>query len=342
MLRQSRRSAGAYEATVTATGADVGGTVAASVIVTDGRGHPVSGLPVTLTMSGERSVEAVTGDNGRAVARFAAGARGWRDVTATVTQVPEHRLLVRSPVRRRQATAAEAGVRRTLVATTRAAVRGPQTLDLKAARGTLTAGDEARVVATVAGDGSARIATGTLYGPFPSAGAAECSGAAVATATGSVAADGVYTLPAVTPGAGGFYAWQVTVDGTETSLPVSACGATTKVMARSAVTLVAPPTAAPYDVMDARVTLSGLPFGGPVDVTTALYGPYENAADASCTGSHRSVTQHRPGNGSFTSLSFEVKPGPAWYAWRSSVPEGDLWLGSTSTCGVVGTLTQVR
>ena len=111
-------------------------------------------------------------------------------------------------------------------------------------------------------------------------------------------------------------------------------------MGRATVTLAAPATASVYDVVSAQVTVGGLPFGGPVDVTTTLYGPYASAADA-CTGNHRDVTQRRPGNGTFTSQSFQVDQ-PGWYAWRASLPEADLWLGSTSACAVVGTLTQVN
>jgi len=111
-------------------------------------------------------------------------------------------------------------------------------------------------------------------------------------------------------------------------------------MAAGSQALTAPAEAAQFGVISAQVTVSGLPFGGPVDVTTTLYGPHASASDA-CTGTHRDVTQRRPGNGTFSSLSFQVDE-PGWYAWRSSLPDGDLWLGATSPCAVVGTLTQVQ
>ncbi len=128
MLRQSKASAGAYSATLTTSGTDVGGTVGVTLSVTDGHGRPAAGLPVTLAMSGAAPVSAVTGDDGRAVARFAAQTRGWQDVSATVSQVPEHRLHAWAAEKDGQASAAEGGVRRTLVVCARAAVRGPQTL----------------------------------------------------------------------------------------------------------------------------------------------------------------------------------------------------------------------
>lgn len=347
MLRQSRASAGRYRASVSASAADVGGVTSVTVRVTDGGGGPVAGLQVSVTSPDGGSstpaagpIEAVTGDDGRAQVRLAAPLAGWRTVVAEVRQVPEHRLRLRRPDRTGQAAVAEGGVRRRLVASTLAPVRGPQTLTLAADPSLLVVGAPARVVATIGGDGARRTATASLQGPFVSAAAVNCAGASAGQVSASVAGDGAYPLPSITPSGGGYFAWRVAVDGTETSLPVTACGAPVKVRARSALSVSAPATAAPFDVLSAQVTLTGLPFGGPVDVTTDLYGPYATAAEA-CTGNHREVTQRRPGNGTFPSLSFQVEQS-GWYAWRASVPEGDLWLGSASSCGVVGTLTQVQ
>lgn len=339
MLRQARARAGVYTARLGTSGADVGGTMAVTLTVLDGHGRPASGLPVSLAMSGAAPVDSVTGDDGRAVARFAADTRGWQEVTATVRNVPDHLLHVWPPARRGQAAAAEGGARRTIVVSTMSPVRGPQTLSLAADPGQLVVGSTARVVASVGGDGTPRTAVATLHGPFSSAAAASCVGAPVGSVSGSVAGDGSYALPPLTPPGGGYFAWRVAVDGTDTSLPVSGCGATVKVRNRTTLSLSAPASASVAEVVAAQVTLAGLPFGGPVDVTTTLYGPYATVAEA-CTGTHRVVTQRRPGNGTFPSLSFQVDE-PGWYAWRASAPEGDLWLGSTSPCGVLGTMTQV-
>ena len=103
MLKQSRLHAGQYRARVKATNADAGGTIEATVKVTDGHGRPAAGLPVTVDAAGAAAVEAVTGDNGRAVTRFAVSQPGWHRITATVREVPEHRLHLRLPVRQRQA-----------------------------------------------------------------------------------------------------------------------------------------------------------------------------------------------------------------------------------------------
>ena len=350
MLRSSRVSAGAYAATITAASADVGGITSVTVSVTDGRGRPVAGLPVTVTspeggpaVASGGPVEAVTGDDGRTLVRLAAPLAGWRTVTARIGQVPEHRLIVLAADRKGQASVAEGGVRRTLEVSTTAAVRGPQALAVKAAPDVVTAGSQARVVATVAGDGVARMATATLHGPVSSAAAAGCSAAAVGTASASVAADGDYTLPPVSPGAAGFYAWQVSVDGTETSLPVTSCGAVVKVRAKTTTTVAAVQSAVVGNV-HVPMTIAGVPYGAKVDLTLKLFGPYSSMGELQsdqCNQVQAQVTVSRQGDGN-------VVAGPIWlsatgfYAWQAEAAPGDLWLGSRSTCGAQGTITSVQ
>jgi hypothetical protein len=344
MLAGSRRSAGVYRASVSAAGADVGGTIEVAVSVTDGHGAPAAGLPVTLVAAGEAPVAGVTGDDGRAVARFPAGQRGWRDVAATVREVPEHRLLLRSPVRPRQASAAEGGVKRTLVVGAAAPVRGPQSLALAPSPATITVGSPTRVLATVAGDGAPRTVTGTLHGPFASAGAADCSGAPAATVTATVAADGQHALPPVSPGAGGFHAWRVAVDGTATSLPVSACGGVTKVLARTATSVTAPSVAGVGTNVVGTVAVSGLPFPVRVDLTVNLFGPYASeaarAADGCSSPLSDTVTVSRTGNGSLTTGPIFMEQS-GHYAWQAQASSGELWQGSRSPCLASGSLTTV-
>lgn len=350
MLRSSRVSAGAYHATVTATSTDVGGITSVTVTVTDGRGRPVAGLPVTVTspeggpaVASGGPVEAVTGDDGRTLVRLAAPLAGWRTVTARVGQVPEHRLIVHAPDRRGQASVAEGGVRRTLEVSTPAAVRGPQSLAVRAAPDVVTAGSQARVVATVAGDGTSRMATATLHGPVSSAAAAGCAAPVVGTAKGEVSANGDYTLPPISPGAAGFYAWQVSVDGTETSLPIASCGAVVKVRARTTTTVAAVETAAVGNVQ-VPMTISGVPFGAKVDLTLKLFGPYASMGELQsdqCNQVQAQVSVSRQGDGNVVS-------GPIWlaaaglYAWQAEAAPGELWLGSRSTCGAAGTITNVE
>lgn len=342
MLRQSAQSAGPYAATVTATGADVGGTVAATVAVTTGSGDPASGLPVSFASPGAEPVAAVTGSDGRALARFAAPQRGWQTVTATVEQVPEHRLHMRSPKRSGEAAAAEGGVKRTLSVSTQAPVRGPQTLSMKSFPDTILVGAKAVVTATVAGDGSSRTATGTLHGPFAAASAAHCSGPPVGSVSAVVGADGDYALPSLSPTIGGFYVWRVAVDGTATSLPVAACGATTKVKAVAVISVTALQAQPPVNsVTRARVSLSGLPVSPAVTVTATLWGPYGSEQElraAGCAGSIP-VEVHQTMNGTDT----QDMPGvfvtaPGWYAWQATVPPAELREGSRTLCAALGTL----
>ena len=273
MLRQAARSAGAYGVAIRSTGADVGGTVTGAVTVTDGKGAPVPGLPVTLRSPGADPVAAVTGDDGVALARFPAPVAGWQQIAATVSQVPEHRLHLLVPKRRHQATAAVGGVRRTLTASTTAPVRGPQALSLKASPDIILAGGKTAVTATVAGDGTPRTATASLHGPFTSASAASCAGPAVGTVTATVSANGSYTLPSLTPSGGRVLPVAGRRGRRTLSLPVAACGASTKVRGLTGTTVAAPPTA-PLGNVEVQVTVSGAPGTPAMTVTTTLFGPY--------------------------------------------------------------------
>ncbi|HEX5087113.1 MAG TPA: Ig-like domain-containing protein [Nocardioides sp.] len=338
MLSQSRRHAGPYHARVKATSADAGGAIEATVKVTDGHGRPAAGLPVSVDTPGAPDVEAVTGDNGKAVARFAVTEPGWHRVTAKVRDVPEDRLHLRLPVRHGQAAAAEGGVRRTLVASTRAAVRGSQALGLQASPDTILVGSPARVTATVNGDGTSRTATGTLYGPFSSASAAQCSGPAVGTVNRSVSADGGYPLPALTPSAPGYYVWRVALQGTPTALPVAACGAVTTVKALATISVTAlNPELPAGDNAQVRVGLSGLPHVPAVDLTLTVYGPYGSQQALTCSGTiATSVGQKMNGDGTVTLFPFIEQGG--WYALQATVPPGELRQGSQSSCGALGTV----
>jgi hypothetical protein len=343
MLKESRQHAGPYRARVKATNAEAGGTIEARVTVTDGHGRPAAGLPVTVKASGAEAVEAVTGDNGKAVTRFAASQPGWHRITASVRQVPEHRLHLRLPVRRGQAAAAEGGVRRTLVASTRVAVRGSQTLALLASPATVLVGSATRVTATVTGDGTPRSVAATLHGPYGSVSAAQCAGPAVGTVKGTVSADGSYSLPALTPGAPGYYVWRVAVEGTPTVLPAAACGAVTTVKAVASVTLTAlTPEMQPGNA-EVRVGLSGLPKLPAVDVTLSVRGPYatqQQLTAANCSGPIATAVNQKM-NGDATVTLFPYVDEVGWYALQATVPPGELRLGSQSSCSALGTVLHV-
>lgn len=343
MLDLSRRHAGEYRARVTATNADVGGTIAVTVTVTDGHGRPAAGLPVRIAKAGASAVAAVTGDNGRAVARFAASKPGWHPITATVRRVPEHRLHLRLPVRPGEATAAEGGIRRTLVASARAAVRGPQALGLHATPATVAVGSAARVTADVNGDGTRRSAKGTLYGPFATDSAAECAGSAVGTVSSAMSADGDYALPSLKPSTAGYYVWRVAVDGTATALPVAACGALTTVKAVAAVSVTAlNPEMQPGNA-EVRVGLSGLPRYPAVDVTLNVWGPYASQSAllaGGCSGAI-AVADSQVMNGDATVTLSPYVQDTGWYALQATVPPGQLRLGGQSACLATHTVLHV-
>jgi hypothetical protein len=350
MLRQSRVSAGRYGASVTAASADVGGVTEVTVRVRDGRGGPVSGLPVTVTspdggpsVPAAGPIDAVTGDDGRAVVRLAAPLAGWRTVTARVGQVPEHRLLLRPPKRKRQAAVARGGARRVLLVSSRAPVRGPQSLSARTAPGPMPAGAESRVTASISGDGTPRTAVATLRGPFATSSAATCSGPSAGSVSATVTADGDHVLPPVRPAAGGFYAWEVTVDGTATSVPAAACSNVVRVQSRTSAGVSSDAATAVTGEVGATGSVSGLPFPVPVTLRGTLFGPYaspeERAADACTTSSIPAVTRTRTGNGSVHFTLEALAPG--YYTWQVEVPAGELWLGSRSGCLTGGSLLQV-
>ncbi len=343
MLHSSRRRAGVYSAAVSAGSADLGGTVPVTVRVSDGRGRPAAGLPVSVAMSGADPIASVTADDGLAMALVPARQRGWLDVSARVAQVPEHRLQLRRPLRRGQAAAAEGGVKRTLVASTRAAVRGPQTLGLAASDSVVTAGDPTHVVATIQGEGAPRPAGATLYGPFATAGEARCDGPAVGTTSATVAAEGTYHLAPLAPGAGGYHVWGVTVGGTATSVAASACAATVRVRARTSVAVSAPAQAAPGNV-NVTVSVSGIPFQKPVGLAVTVYGPYTSPAQRTadvCNQVDSSTTLQRVGDGSIVSGPIPLAGPGRYYALRAQASPGELWVGSSSPCLATGSLIDV-
>jgi hypothetical protein len=293
-------------------------------------------------MAGSDAREAVTGDDGQAVARFPATTRGWQDVTAEVAHVPEHRLLLRDPDRRHQAAAAEGGVTRTIVVSTRAAVRGAQTLGLAADPAQLLVGSSTRVVATVAGDTARRTASAGLRGPFATAGAATCSGPTAGQVSAPVTADGAYPLPSVSPAAG-YFVWQVAVDGTDTNAPVTACGAPVKVRGRATTSIATDADVLPVGELGATAAVSGLPFADEVTLTATLAGPYFSPVDAiddGCAGVVGQTTRTRTGNGAAHVTIAVTQPG--WYAWQVQAAPGDLWLGSRSGCGAGTSIVGVQ
>ena len=326
MLRGSRASAGPHQVAVVATTADVGGVTGVTVSVTDGHGGPVAGLPVRVTspdggpsQPAAGPIDTVTGDDGRAVVRLAAPLAGWRTVVAEVGQVPLHWLRVRRADRKRQASAAEGGVRRTIVASARVAVRGPQSLTLAAVpdRRSWSAPRPGSSATVARRRRQPRGATAALHGPFASASAATCSGPAVATVVDAGARRRRLRLPAVrrrrgatTPGASPSTAPTPVVPAASCGAPVQGARPTDGVGLRA-------PTSA------ARSTVSVRPRSRRRAALRRAGRRHDSSSTGRTTrppglhGNHRDVVQRRPGNGTFASLSFQVEADRRpWYAWR--------------------------
>jgi hypothetical protein len=150
-------------------------------------------------------------------------------------------------------------------------------------------------------------------------------------------------MPALTPGAAGYYAWRVAVRGTPTALPVAACGAVTTVKAVATVSVTAlNPEMQPGNA-EVRVALSGLPHVPAVDVTLDVRGPYatqQQLTAANCSGAiATSVDQKMNGDASLTLFPYVDQAG--WYALQATVPPGDLRQGSQSSCAALGTVLHV-
>jgi hypothetical protein len=149
----------------------------------------------------------------------------------------------------------------------------------------------------------------------------------------TVAGDGDYAFPSLTPTAGGFYAWRVEVDGAPTSLPATGCGAVVKARGRTAVSVAAPVALPARGNTRVTVTVSGMPVQERVDIALRLYG------GSACTTLLRTEDLSLLGNG-------QIESGPIWldpgtYTWRAVLSPGELWLGSESTCGASGSTTTV-
>ena len=282
MLRGSRASAGRHQVTLAPTTADVGGVTGVTVSVTDGHGGPVAGLPVRVTSpdggpsqpaAGPVDMSPVTTDGRWCVwpRRSSAGGRSsprWARCPCTGCGCAAGL----------QAAGLRGGGRHPAHDRGQRAGRGPRPAVADAGGG--AEGRSRRAVAsasvTAEGDATPRGARVALHGPFATAASATCTGQAVVTTTGTLPSEAAHTLPAVQPGAGGYYAWQVDVDGTGTVIPAASCGAVVKVRGRPTVSASAPATAGVGSSVQVPVTISGMPFPMRVDVRLSFYGPWRH------------------------------------------------------------------
>jgi hypothetical protein len=156
----------------------------------------------------------------------------------------------------------------------------------------------------------------------------------------AVSTDGGYALPALTPGAPGYYIWRVALQGTPTALPVAACGAVTTVKAVATVAVTALNPEMQAGNAEVRVGLSGLPHLPAVNITLNVWGPYATQQALSCSGAIAATLDQKM-NGDATVTLFPYVDQAGWYALQATVPAGELRQGSQSACLALGTVLHV-
>lgn len=346
MLDRSRRQAGPYTATLTASRATVGSSTRVSLRVRTRGGTPLAGARVTFGFPGQRFQRTFTDKGGRATAYFSAVA-GRTRVTATITHVPEWRLHVRAPLKRGASAVAVAGRHATLVARATAVGVSPQAVSVANTRVTIRTGAALAGSYTVTGGYGTRTATLAVYGPAASAPVA-CSGAPAYTGTQGVDSAGSRSLPAYRPARSGYYAWRAAVSGNDTSTPAAACGAAVRVQRPSRIGQYRVGKAAvavgrPFRV---GVRISGFDRRETHTVTSTLYGPFKKGSGVRCWASKvaagHAVTATVTGSTSraMPPTTINRAKNAGYYGWRSSLSAGNLIRGSRSGCGVVVHVTK--
>jgi len=343
MLQDSRDFAGPYRVSLTHTGTTLGGYAHVGVRVTAKlSGQPFPTLPVIVSIPGKKPRILETDSDGRVSVSWHATRAGLLDVRVKVKEVPETRLLVRTPTRRGASRIAIAGVKRSLVRHVRVPVKAHPTVSVAqpaAARiGTPTSG-----VLTVAhGVDSPRDATATLFGPYAAAADAACAGASVGSGVVEVTADGGYALPGLAISDVGYYVWGVQVAGNQVNEPAATCG--TALVARTVprLTIKVPDNrVALGSTVRAWWTVAKLPpdFSGMLRIR--LYGPFADADHVSCSGqTGRSERVAITGQDGAWSTSY-TPTRSGLYAWRSTLPGSEFSTWSATTCGGAGTLVRI-
>lgn len=350
LLDASRRLAGPYRVSVSATGADVGGRAGVTVTVTAQRtGEPIPHLPVTVTFDGQR-LAGTTDETGEVALAAPARQPGPRAVRVLVQRLPSHRLLLRRPSRasasrvvvagRKTAAARSAVVAIRARPVVRVSVPGPVATNLPVP-GTLW---------VTGGYPTSRAARLTLHGPFPDAASATCAPDTVAGMTSPVTGhpvtgDGAYPIAPVPVAEPGLYRWSATVAGNSYNLPATGCGE--PFVVRAAPRVAVRPTEAAIrsgGLARARITVSGLPPGYADEVTARLYGPFATRAQAGCDAG--SLVRRRTVAVAAPSTTARPEPvrltRPGVYTWQAVLPGATLSSRVVTGCGIRGSFVRVR
>ncbi|HRK47144.1 MAG TPA: hypothetical protein PK324_16040, partial [Nocardioides sp.] len=295
---------------------------------------------VTFSHPGSAPITTYTDASGTATAVFTLAKPGANPISAQVTGIPESRLIVRSPVKRRASAVAVAGRSRSWSGTTTVTALAPQTVTVANAADALMVGQVMGGSYTVTGGADLRTLSFRTYGPFDD-GATSCNSAPAYALDAPVDRAGTWWLPAWVPGRSGYYRYGVSVSGNSSSTPAATCGANVRVLTQAGVGQYRPDGVTktvklgePFAV-GARVV--GFDRGESHTVTSQLFGPFGEEDMVSCEVKHnpeRDQTRNITGDGDYTmgSTVINAKVNVGWYVWQTTLSSGDLVLGGVSGC----------
>jgi len=342
MLQDSQRFAGPYRVRIERQGTTLGGYAHVRVRVTAARsGAPFATLPVVVRVPGKHPQVVRTDADGRAAVSWHATRAGLLDVRLTVKEVPETRLLVRTPSRRGASRIAIAGVKRLLTRHVRVPVKAHPSVAISQPAVHRLDASTAGVLTVSHGVDSPRTATATLFGPYAAPGDVACAGTDVGSGSVTVGPDGAYALPQLSLTDVGYYVWGVQLAGNNVNEPAAACGAAFVARQVPRVTIKVPDNRVS---LGSRVrawwTVASLPpdFNGTLRIR--LFGPFADADHVSCSGTTgRSEQVAITGPTSAWSTSY-TPTRSGLYAWRVTLPGSEFSTPAATTC--VGPATMVR
>jgi hypothetical protein len=235
MLRDSARLSGPYELTVQQLGPSaIGDPVQlATQVVAGPSGEPLASVPVSVRVgAGPWHPAGETDETGRVTFDYLGRTAGPEQVTARVSRVPEHRLLLMQPRRTAASRVAVAGRKRVLAAPTTAIVQARPEARIVSA--SITSGNLTRGSFRVsAAYGSTPVsATVVLRGPFGSLDQATCQRKALRIRHVPVSGNGRYQLPRLEVRQAGVYIWYVVAPGDTYNLDAAACDGAFRVRPR--------------------------------------------------------------------------------------------------------------
>lgn len=341
MIADARRYAGPYRVQVRALDSTVGSSTRVQVSVRSARGRPMAGRRVTVRVQGSIWRGYTTG-RGRAVATLTTTKAGPAVARVAVSGLPTSGIPVRRAVSRRASGVVVAGRFSTVRSRARFAVGGAQFVTVDPTRSTEFVPAGLGGSFEVAGGSGDRIATVSLFGPTAEPGV--CAGTPVAVGEVLVSSAGSYPLPEVGVAVSGHYRWGVTVAGNEFTDPVGGCGDPVVVRSQAVVTQArvspAGSRVALGEPFRISVTVSGFDRTEAHSVRSSLHGPFPTAEEATCDPGKElkaraqavSVVRNQTRNQGEVVLTHPDRVG--WYVWQSTLSDGMLIGGSTSSCGV--------